>query len=152
MSDGLMDIYLGIMLIPYSFWIYNPDFPVSMMIMPFIAYAIAQPIFMLLKKRVVTPRVGSIKPGPVRHKKTHVLFVASVVGATALVAWIVSTPRFALYGLLAAVSIPVDAVYFMRTGNPSLTLVTILIMIGTGVTLFVHFLKTHPVHAEVEFG
>ncbi len=78
------------------------------------------------------------------------IFSACVVGATMLTAWITSTPRLALYGFLAAVSIPIDVVYIMRTGYPPSGLVPILIMIGTGIFLFVRFLKKYPVRADEE--
>ena len=192
MEDGLMDVYLGIMLIPYALWIYRPDGPLifSPIITPFLAFAVAYPVMMLMKKRVVTPRVGSIKPGATRRKKTNILVAASVVAvvltvalvaatafvpgsavqllagiprvfwifsacvvaATMLTAWIASTPRLAIYGFLAAVSIPVDAVYLMRTGYPPTTLIPALVMMVTGSVLFLRFLNKYPVRAEVELG
>ena len=190
MDDGLMDVYLGIMLIPYASWIFRPDSTLSPVITVLIAYSLAYPFFMYLKKKVVTPRVGSIKPGPIRLKKTHLMLVvsivavvltvalvlmtifasgsagniiagiprvfwifsASVIVATILTAWIANTARLAVYGLMAAVSIPIDAVFLMRTGFPPSTLIPILAMIGTGVVFFVRFLNDHPVHTEVELG
>ncbi len=190
MEDGLRDIYMGIMFTPYAIWIYNPDSSVNPVVLLVMVYALAYPTYMFLKKRVVTPRVGSVKPGPGRRKKMHVLvitcivglvltaslvfatafasasaleffagiprvfwvFSTCVVGATTLFAWIASTPRLAVYGLLAALSIPIDAVFLMRTGNPPSTLVPILIMIGTGLILFVRFLNKYPVRTEAELG
>jgi len=187
MTDGLMDIYLGIMLIPYSIWIYYPDFSIGAVLLPFVAFALAYPVYLHLKKRFVAPRVGSVKPGPIRRKKMHILVTASIVGlvltvalvlatafaseaavqvmagiprvfwifslcvigATTLTAWIASTPRLAVYGLLVAVSIPVDAVFILRSGNLPTTLIPVLIMIVTGIVLFIRFLDKYPVHTEV---
>ncbi len=59
--------------------------------------------------------------------------------------------HFLRLGLLAAISIPVDAVYLIRTGYPPSTLVPILVMNCTGIYLFVRFLNQYPVPAEVEF-
>ena len=189
MNDGLTDVYLGIMLIPYAIWIYNPDSYLSAIALPFVAFLLAYPVLMFLRKRIVTPRIGSVKPGAVRRKKMRILVISSVIGviftvllvlatatapasvqifagiprvfwifsacvigASILAAWIASTPRLAVYGFLAAVSFPVDAVFIMRTGYAPSTLVPILTMIGTGLFLFVRFINKYPVHAEVELG
>ena len=39
---------------------------------------------------------------------------------------------------------PVDAVYFLRTGRIPLTVIPMLVMIGTGVFLLIQFLRRYP--------
>ena len=180
LSDGLIDIYLGLALIPYIVWIYS-DWAGSMVLNGMV-FLIGYPLLMLMKKRVIEPRVGMIKPGPWRRRKTNLLVLATIVGvvitiglvmftslaggaanrmmagiplvfwvfglvtitAAGVVAWLIDWPRVILYGLLVAITIPVDAVYFLRTGKIPLTVIPMLVMIGTGVYLLVHFMKRYP--------
>jgi hypothetical protein len=71
-------------------------------------------------------------------------FGLAAVAAAIVVAWLVDWPRVILYGLLVAITIPVDAVYFLRTGRIPLTVIPMLVMVGTGVFLLVQFLKRYP--------
>lgn len=180
LSDGLIDIYLGLALIPYIVWIYS-DWDGSMVLNGMV-FLIGYPLLMLMKKRVIEPRVGMIKPGPWRRRKTNLLVLATIIGvlitislviftslaggaanrmlagiplvfwvfglvtitAAGVVAWLIDWPRVILYGLLVAITIPVDAVYFLRTGRIPLTVITMLVMIGTGIYLLVRFLKRYP--------
>ena len=180
LSDGLIDIYLGLALIPYIVWIYS-DWTGSM-VLNGVVFLIGYPLLMLMKKRVIEPRVGMIKPGPWRRRKTNLLVLATIIGvvitiglviftslaggaanrmlagiplvfwvfglvtitAAGVVAWLIDWPRVILYGLLVAITIPVDAVYFLRTGRIPMTVIPMLVMIGTGVYLLVRFLNRYP--------
>jgi hypothetical protein len=180
LSDGLIDIYLGLALIPYIVWIYS-DWVYSGMLNGAV-FLLAYPLLMLMKKRVIEPRVGMVKPGPVRRRKNKLLVLATIIGvvitigmvvftslaggaanrmiagipmvfwvfglvtitAAVVVAWLIDWPRLILYGLLVAITIPVDAVYFLRTGRIPLTVIPMLVMVGTGVFLLVQFLGRYP--------
>ncbi len=180
LSDGLIDIYLGLALIPYSIWIYS-DWAGSMVLNGMV-FLVAYPLLMLMKKRVIEPRVGMVKPGPVRQRKTKLLVVATIFGvvitigmvvftslaggaanrmiagipmvfwvfglvtitASILVAWLIDWPRVILYGSLVAVTIPMDAMHFLRSGRIPLTVIPMLVMIGTGVFLLIQFLRRYP--------
>ncbi len=161
-------------------WIYR-DWAGSM-ILNGMVFLVAYPLLMLTKKRVIEPRVGMVKPGPVRRRKNNLLVLATVmcvvltiglvlftifageaanrmiagvpmvfwafglaaVAAAIVVAWLVDWPRVILYGMLVAVTIPMDAMPFLRTGRVPLTVIPMLVMIGTGVFLLVQFLKRYP--------
>lgn len=180
LSDGLIDIYLGLALIPYIVWIYSGW--AGSIVLNGVVGLIGYFLLMIMKKRVVEPRVGMIKPGPWRRRKTNLLVLATIIGvvitiglviftslaggaanrmlagiplvfwvfglvtitAASVVAWLIDWPRVILYGLLVAITIPVDAVYFLRTGRIPLTVIPMLVMIGTGVFLLVRFLKRYP--------
>jgi len=45
------------------------------------------------------------------------VFGLVTIAAAVVVAWLIDWPRLILYGLLVAITIPVDAVYFLRTGR-----------------------------------
>jgi hypothetical protein len=140
------------------------------------------PLLLYLKKRIVAPRVGMIKPGPFRRKKMNLLVVAAILGMlvaiamivftgrvegegslmvagipmvfwafslaavliTCIFAWLIDWPRLIAYGLLVAVTIPVDAAYFFRSGRIPLTVVPMMVMVGTGIFLLVRFLRRYP--------
>jgi hypothetical protein len=180
LSDGLLDIYLGLTLIPYITWIYN-DWAGSMFLNG-IVFVLFFPLFLYLKKRIVAPRVGMIKPGPARRRKMNLLVLATILAVlvtiamlvftgraggeasrmvvgipmvfwafslaavliTSVVAWLIDWPRLIIYGLLVAVTIPVDAVYFLRSGRIPLTVIPMLVMVGTGIFLLVRFLRRYP--------
>jgi len=180
LSDGLIDIYLGLALIPYIVWIYS-DWSGSMFLNGAV-FLLLYPPLVIIKKRVIAPRVGMIKPGPMRRSKNKLLVLATVlsvvitiglvlftilaggsanriiagvplvfwafglatVTAAIVVAWLVDWPRVILYGFLVAVTIPMDAMHFLRTGRMPLTVIPMLVMVGTGVYLLVQFLKRYP--------
>ena len=180
LSDGLIDIYLGLVLIPYIVWIISGSS--GSIIIVFAICMGSGPLLMLMKKWVVEPRVGRIKPGPRRRRKTKLLVLATVICvlitiglvvftslagrvagqmmaglpqvfwvfslatilAAVVVAWLIDWPRVILYGILTAVAIPVDAVYFLRSGSIPLTVVPMLVMVGTGIVLLIRFLKRYP--------
>jgi MFS family permease len=180
LSDGLIDIYLGLVLIPFIVWIYT-GWPGSI-ILTGIVNLVAYVPLALMKKKVVEPRVGMIKPGSRRRKKTNLLVLATavcvvamtglviftsqaagtanqmvlgiplvfwvfglgVVVAALVVAWLVDWPRVIVYGILVAVTIPMDAVYFLRTGRIPLTAIPMMVMVGTGIYLLMRFLKRNP--------
>lgn len=180
LSDGLIDIYLGLVLIPFIVWIYS-GWPGSM-ILNGIVFLVAYPPLVLVKKKVVEPRVGMIKPGSRRRRKTKLLVLATAVcvvamaglviftsqvagttnrtilgiplvfwifglgtvAAALVVAWLVDWPRVIAYGILVAVTIPMDAMYFLRTGRIPLTVLPMMVMVGTGVYLLIRFLKRNP--------
>jgi hypothetical protein len=161
-------------------WIYS-DWAGSM-ILNAIVFLVAYPLLLLMKKRVIEPRVGMIKPGPVRRRKNKLLVLATIIGvvitigivvftslaggaanrmmagiplvfwvfglvaitAAVVVAWLIDWPRLILYGLMVAITIPVDAVYFLRTGRIPLTVIPMLVMIGTGSFLLIRFLERYP--------
>jgi hypothetical protein len=179
-SDGLIDICLGLTLIPYIVWIYSGW--AGSMILNGVVFILFFPPFLYLKKRIVAPRVGMIKPGPVRRRKAKLLVVASigavlvtaamvfftvqageqanrpvagiptvflmfaiaVVAGALLVAWLIDWPRVILYGLLVAITIPLDAMYFLRTGRVPSTVIPMLVMVGTGIFLLTRFLRRYP--------
>jgi hypothetical protein len=180
LSDGLIDIYLGLVLIPFIVWIYT-GWPGSI-ILTGIVNLVAYVPLALMKKKVVEPRVGMIKPGSRRRKKTNLLVLATAVCVVAMtglviftsqavgtanqmvlgiplvfwvfglgtvvaalvVAWLVDWPRVIVYGILVAVTIPMDAVYFLRTGRIPLTAIPMMVMVGTGIYLLMRFLKRNP--------
>ena len=180
LSDGLLDIYLGLTLIPYITWIYS-DWAGSG-ILNGMVFVLFFPLFLYLKKRIVAPRVGMIKPGPARRRKMKLLVLATILAVlvtiamivftgraggeasrmvvgipmvfwafslaavliTSIVAWLIDWPRLIVYGLLVAVTIPVDAVYFLRSGRIPLTVIPMLVMVGTGIFLLVRFLRRYP--------
>jgi hypothetical protein len=180
LSDGLIDIYLGLALIPYIVWIYS-DWAGSTFLNGFV-FLLLYPPLVYLKKRVIAPRVGMIKPGPMQRRKNKQLVLATVVGvmitiglvlftilasgsasrtiggvptvfwafglatvtAAIVVAWLVDWPRVIVYGLLVAVTIPMDAMHFLRTGRIPLTVIPMLVMVGTGIFLLNRFLKRYP--------
>ena len=72
------------------------------------------------------------------------VFGLVTITTAGVVAWLIDWPRVILYGFLVAITIPVDAVYFLRTGKIPLTVIPMLVMIGTGVYLLVHFMKRYP--------
>ena len=180
LSDGLIDIYLGLALIPYIVWIYS-DWAGSM-ILNGAVFLLLYPPLVYIKKRVIMPRVGMIKPGHMRRRKNKLLVLATVlcvvltiglvlftilageaanrliagiplafwafglatITAAIVVAWLLDWPRVILYGSLVAVTIPMDAMYFLRSGRIPLTVIPMLVMIGTGVSLLIRFLKRYP--------
>jgi peptidoglycan/LPS O-acetylase OafA/YrhL len=180
LSDGLLDIYLGLTLIPFIVWIYSGW--TGSGFLNGAVFLLAFPLFLLMKKRVVIPRVGMIKPGPVRRKKTKLLALATILAvlltigmvlftifageeanrlvagipivfwalglaivlAGVVVAWLADWPRVILYGLLAAITIPLDPVYFLRTGRIPLTVIPMLVMVGTGLFLLIRLLRRYP--------
>lgn len=180
LSDGLIDIYLGLALIPYIVWIYSGW--VYSGILYGAVFLLLYPPLVYMKIKMIMPRVGMIKPGSRRRKKTKLLVLATAVcvvamtglviftsqaagtanqmvlgiplvfwvfglgtvAAALVVAWLVDWPRVILYGLLVAITIPVDAVYFLRTGRIPLTVIPMLVMVGTGVFLLLRFLKRYP--------
>jgi hypothetical protein len=188
LSDGLLDIYLGLTLIPFIVWIYSgwagSGFLNGMV------FVLAFPLFLYMKKRVIIPRVGMIKPGPVRRRKTKLLVAATILAvlltigmliftilaggnanrlvagipvvfwalglaiaaAGVGVAWLMDWPRVILYGLLAAVTIPLDPVYFLRTGRVPLTVIPMLVMVVTGIFLLIRFLRRYPEMREGELA
>ena len=89
LSDGLIDIYLGLALIPYIVWIYS-DWVYSGMLNGAV-FLLAYPLLMLMKKRVIEPRVGMVKPGPVRQRKTKLLVVATIIGVVITIGMVVFT-------------------------------------------------------------
>jgi MFS family permease len=180
LSDGLIDICLGLFLIPYIVWIYSgwPGSIILTGIIPLVTY----PTLVLVKKKVVEPRVGMIKPGSRRRKKNKLLVLATAVTVVAtvglviftslaartanhmvlgiplvfwlfglgtvlaalVVAWLVDWPRVIAYGFIVAVTIPMDAMYFLRTGRIPLTTIPMMVMVGMGIYLLIRFLKHHP--------
>ena len=180
LSDGLIDIYLGLALIPYIVWIYS-GWAGSAFLYGAV-FILLYPPLVYMKKRVIEPRVGSIKPGSRRRRKNRLLVLATIIcvmitiglviftsqaaGATnhmvlgiplvfwifglgtvvaaLVVAWLVDWPRVIQYGLLVAITIPLDAVYFLRTGRIPQTVIPMLVMVGTGVFLLLRFLKRYP--------
>ena len=180
LSDGLIDIYLGLALIPYIVWIYSGW--VYSGILYGAVFLLLYPPLVYMKKKMIMPRVGMIKPGSRRRRKTKLLVLATAICVVAMtglviftsqaagtanhmvlgiplvfwifglgtvcaalvVAWLVDWPRVILYGLLVAITIPVDAVYFLRTGGIPLTVIPMLVMVGTGVFLLLRFLKRYP--------
>jgi peptidoglycan/LPS O-acetylase OafA/YrhL len=180
LSDGLLDIYLGLTLIPYIVWIYS-DWAGSMILngMVFILFF---PPFLYLKKRIVSPRVGMIKPGPARRRKNKLLVTATIlavlltvgmvlftilageqasrpvagiptvfwafgiatVSIAIVVAWLIDWPRVIAYGLMVAMTIPLDAMYFLRSGRIPLTVIPMMVMVGTGFFLLRRFLRRYP--------
>jgi hypothetical protein len=180
LSDGLLDIYLGLTLIPFITWIYSV-WPWSG-ILNWLVFILFFPLFLYLKKWVVAPRVGMIKPGPARRKKMNLLVLATILAVlvtigmlvftgrasgeasrmvagipvlfwafslaavliTSIFALLVDWPRLFVYGLLVAVTIPVDTVYFLRSGWIPLTVIPMLVMVGTGIYLLARFLRRYP--------
>lgn len=180
LSDGLIDIYLGLALIPYIVWIYS-DWAGSM-ILNGAVFLLLYPPLVYIKKRVIMPRVGMIKPGHMRRRKNKFLVLATVlcvvltiglvlftilageaanrliagiplafwafglatITAAIVVAWLLDWPRVILYGSLVAVTIPMDAMYFLRSGRIPLTVIPMLVMVGTGVFLLIRFLRRYP--------
>jgi len=182
LEDGLLDVFLGLMLLPYTFWIFRPDSFLSGALSPPIVFILVYPLYMVFRKRVVLPRVGMIKPGPVRRRRMKILLpvtgtavvvtiglvlftvlkgaaaVRPVAGiplvfwilggaifwGTLITAWVANCPRFILYGILAAVAIPGDAIFSLRSGRVPLTTLPIIVMTGFGIYLLIRFLRSHP--------
>lgn len=180
LSDGLIDIYLGLALIPYIVWIYSGW--VYSGILNGAVFLLLYPPLVYMKKKMIMPRVGMIKPGPMQRRKNKLLVLATVacvvitiglvlftilagesanriiggvpmvfwafglatVTAAILVAWLIDCPRVIVYGLLVAVTIPMDAMHFLRTGRLPLTVIPMLVMVGTGIFLLTRFLKRYP--------
>jgi peptidoglycan/LPS O-acetylase OafA/YrhL len=180
LSDGLIDIYLGLALIPYIVWIYS-DWAGSM-VLNGVVFLLDYPVLLFLKRRVIMPRVGMIKPGPIRRRKMKFLVFPTILGvlvtiamiiftglaggeanrlvagipivfwafglatvaAATAVSWLLDWPRLMAYGLLVAVTIPVDEVYFLRTGRVPLTVTPMMVMVGMGLFLLIEFLRRYP--------
>ncbi|MFC2088149.1 hypothetical protein ACFLSX_00975 [Calditrichota bacterium] len=71
-KDGLLDIFLGLILLQFVIGplltdIGFSDFEASAVFVPF--YLIGLIFFMLIKKYVTKPRMGVVKPGPARKTK-----------------------------------------------------------------------------------
>jgi hypothetical protein len=167
-------------LIPYITWIFSGWAWSG--ILNGVVFVLFFPLFLYLKKRIVAPRVGMIKPGPARRRKMNLLVLATILAVlvtiamivftgraggaasrmvagipmvfwafslaavliTSIVAWLIDWPRLIVYGLLVAITIPVDAVYFLKSGRIPLTVIPMLVMVGTGIYLLVRFLRRYP--------
>lgn len=189
LQDGLMDIVLGLMLLPYCVWIYTKTGASTIALV--VVYAVTYGLLLLMKWRVTMPRVGMVRPGPARRRKLHWLValmvvavavtgglvlatiegsvyeplagvplvfwgfgLATVAGAV-LVAWLLDLPRAILYGVLAAITIPADAILTKGVTGVPYTLITMLVMVTTGCFLLVRFVRRYPVQrlpAEQDVG
>jgi hypothetical protein len=177
-EDGLLDIYFGVMLIPFILWIIT-GLPIFAFL-PVFLFLIFWPFLQRFKERLIQPRIGRIKPDPARKNKFALLvlgllmaiivtiglvlftafggpgsviflvFAVSVFLTTTLVAWMLDLPRILIYGTLTAITIPLDTVYLLRSGFPPTTIIPMVIMVSTGILLLFRFLKRYPIQPEEE--
>lgn len=172
LQDGLMDMYVAFMLLPFILFIKTGWAPMAFL--PVIMFPVLYPALKWVKRNVVLPRTGSIRPGQAHRRRRRILIVVGTscvvvtvvlviltatrsslhlvfglfallcVAGTAAVAWQYDLPRVLLYGVLLAVSIPLDTVNGDRPGWFPLTLVPVLIILGTGIGLLVKFIHENP--------
>lgn len=171
-QDGLIDIYIALMFIPFIIFI-KTGWHLSAFL-PVLFFPILYPTLKWVKRTVILPRSGSVKPGASFKKRMSKLvliqvvavavlvivvfltvtrnslyvvfglFAAGLVAGTAAGAWLLNLPRVLLYGVLLAASIPVDTVMSDRAGWIPLSLIPMAVMIGIGTYLLVKFLKENP--------
>lgn len=188
-KDGLIDIFLGIVFLQFSIAplltdIGFSDLMSSAIFIPvwFIAYL----AFFLIKKYVIKPRIGIIKPGHTRKTKLQkanvvlliILFAGLLIGffyneyttsinflfpisfsviillVSFVSAYYFDINRFYYYGILIAAAPLIGEILWANRlvshhGFPLLFGMISLGLIVTGLTLFIRFIKSHPV-VEIE--
>jgi hypothetical protein len=187
-EDGLWDIMIGLsleifMVIPLLLTETGlGDFWSSLVMLPL--YVVIFWIIKTIRRKIVSPRVGLIRIGPIRRTKIQILHIIMIVllvlgvifGITALdlfgmmdkqawffpvflsflflflfaaAAFLLSCPRFLMYGIMMAFFIPAGEIMFrksilMHHGFPAVFSTAALIIIITGMIKLVLFLKRYP--------
>ena len=99
LQDGLMDICLGLMLLPYCVWIYTKTGASTIALV--VVYVVTYGLLLLMKWRVTMPRVGMVRPGPARRRKLHWLVVLTVVAVAVTVGLVLASIEGSGYEPLA---------------------------------------------------
>ena len=103
LEDGLVDIILGLMLLPYCLWIFTKTGVSTIALI--VVYGVAYPLLMYLKWRVTTRRVGIIKPGAARRRKLGWLVVLTILAVALTVGLVLASIEGSVYEPLAGVPV-----------------------------------------------
>ena len=88
-QDGLLDMYIGLMLVPFIVYTVTEWIPSSFMVI--LVFLIFYPTLVYLKRKVILPRTGSIKPGTARRKRLSILAVIICVAVAITAALVLAT-------------------------------------------------------------
>ncbi|MEJ2597685.1 MAG: hypothetical protein P8Z00_05090 [Anaerolineales bacterium] len=156
-NDGLWDIFLGCFFLMFAIAPYLSsslgDFLSTLVFLPF--WGLVYLVIWLLRKYVVTPRVGSVKYG--RARKTKLVkfsVVMLIVNVIAFILGLIAAMNFGripgqmftvIFGLILLIGFSIAA-YFL---DFNVTFgITTGIMILVGLVVFVRLLRDNPVPIE----
>lgn len=165
-QDGLWDIYLGMIVVLMSIFLYRPQSgfsPVNIIVMV-ILISIANGLFWIGKKYITLPRMGQVRFGPVRQqrRKTMAIILGIIVLIQVLFVGLTAIGRYypqvgeRLFGSTDAGLIVVAAIASLFVGLPMLFIAFMIdfprgyyIVVMMALAVFLMILTNQPLYPAV---
>jgi hypothetical protein len=167
-EDGLMDIYLGVIVAASGIFMHRPESGYSAIniIVMLLIFAVLQGLYQAGKKYITLPRMGQVRFGPLRRQKKRsmaiilgiiVLVQAFLVGLT-FIGWM-SEKLFASFGDYNSERLAVAALASLFVGPPMLVMAFLndyprgyYIAVLMALAVFLMILTNQPIYTLVIGG